>query len=145
MWPHSRQVRMESILHTPCQNPAQDKGSVKEGKKNISRSINSGHRHNDACSGQSREALKEGLGSQWSLMLPPPNAVFSRFFFFFFEAWCHAVFRGKAFDLKDILEENSLVHPLGQTQKGSEASPRTKESPQQSSMFTEIFPNQGQP
>jgi hypothetical protein len=62
-----------------------------------------------------------------------------------FEAWCHAIFGGKAFDLKDILEENSLVHPLGQTQKGSEANPRTKESPWQSSMFTEIFPNQGQP
>lgn len=45
----------------------------------------------------------------------------------------------KAFDLKDILEENSLVHPLGQTQKGSEASPRTKESPLQSSIFTDIF------
>lgn len=74
----------------------------------------------------SAAALEESLGSHWSLTSPPQHPRRP----LIFDAQFHAVFRGEAFYLKDTSEENSLVHPLGWTHRGSEANPRTHESPQ---------------
>ena len=81
------------------------------------------------CRKLSAAALEESLGSHWSLTSPPQHPRSP----LIFDARFHAVFRGDVFYLKDTLEENSLAHPLGWTHRGSEANPRTDESPKQTS------------